>query len=39
MEDCRNRRFSFVYTAFLLCARINYNIANFAFVITKIIHI
>nr|DAG45932.1 MAG TPA: hypothetical protein [Caudoviricetes sp.] len=39
MEDCRNRRFSFVYTGFLLYAYINYNIANFALVITKIIHI
>nr|DAT65544.1 MAG TPA: hypothetical protein [Caudoviricetes sp.] len=39
MEDRRNRRFSFVYTGFLLHAYISYIITNFALVITKIIHI
>nr|DAI98281.1 MAG TPA: hypothetical protein [Caudoviricetes sp.]DAU96302.1 MAG TPA: hypothetical protein [Caudoviricetes sp.]DAV01421.1 MAG TPA: hypothetical protein [Caudoviricetes sp.]DAV10517.1 MAG TPA: hypothetical protein [Caudoviricetes sp.] len=39
MEDCRNRRFSFVYTGFLLHAYISYIITNFALVITKNIHI
>nr|DAL77630.1 MAG TPA: hypothetical protein [Caudoviricetes sp.] len=39
MEDCRNRRFSFVYTWFLLHAYIIYIITNFALVITKNIHI
>nr|DAG42042.1 MAG TPA: hypothetical protein [Bacteriophage sp.]DAH35536.1 MAG TPA: hypothetical protein [Caudoviricetes sp.] len=39
MEDCRNRRFSFVYTGFLLYAYISHIITNFALVITKNIHI
>jgi hypothetical protein len=39
LEDCRNRRFPFVYTGFILHAYISYIITNFALVITKNIHI